>query len=149
MNKEQFQNALSNTDGLNTDIVLVFNTYKNISKKRLRKLIFNLHNRVNKKFCRYFRKRLDKRIKLYVFPENKPKNRHAHALIDIPNDFNKREVLEEFETVFRSLDDRKGSDDVYTVFYEPARTEIGNVNYSSKGYNQYREQQGNDTFWVM
>ena len=109
-------------------------------------MLFNTHNRVNTKFNKYYRKRLNKRIKLYAFPQQVNNNTHAHCLIDIPEDFNREEVIEEFKTTFNKLDDRKVKQ--YTVFCEIADSDKGNVIYATREYKDYGDNDM-DSMWVI
>ena len=133
MNKEQLnETILSKQNKNDTDKVLVFNTYKNISKKQLISILFKVSNIVNKKMFRYFKKYPDKRIIFYTFPQYANNNTHAHVIAKIPEEYDRTEVLNLIEKTWKKFDDRQQIR--FKLYNEDARTVTGNVIYSSRQF---------------
>ena len=134
MNKEQLnETILSKQNKNDTDKVLVFNTYKNISKKQLISILFKVSNIVNKKMFRYFKKYPDKRIIFYTFPQIAHNNTHAHVIAKIPEEYDRTEVLNLIEKTWKKFDDRQQTR--FKLYNEDARTVTGNVLYSSRQFS--------------
>ena len=104
MNKKDLQDLLKSNSNINKEYVVVLNTHTNITRRTMLKLIHNLSNRVNRQFCKYFKKIPNRRIKFYCFPQTVLNNTHCHILLDIPDSYNPVEVKEQIQKTFIKLE---------------------------------------------
>ncbi len=131
MTLEQLNHALLHKDSnIDTDRVLVFNTYKNIHKSSLLKMMYKVHNIVNKKMFKYFRNHPEKQITFYTFPQSAHNNTHAHVLIKIPKEYDRNEVFKLLHKTWLKLDNRQKTR--HELYNEDARSIFGNVFYASR-----------------
>ena len=114
---------------LDKDLVVVANTYQNISNEELIKKLNLLNSFVNKKLFRYFQKYPEKRVMFICSIEWVRNNTHSHILLRIPKEYDRNYVLKLMSDYFRKLGDR------FILFNETATNEIGNVIYSLKGHH--------------
>ena len=144
MNKKELNKTILNPTYKNDiDRVLVFNTYKNISKKHLISILFKVSNIVNRKMFRYFKKYPEKRIIFYTFPQTTHNNTHAHVIAKIPEEYDRTEVLELIDRTWKKFDDRQ--EVRFQLYNEDARTVTGNVLYSSR----YFRNENPDSFLMI
>ena len=118
---------------LNKDLVVVANTYQNISNEELIKKLELLNAFVNKKLFRYFQKYPDKRVMFICSIERVRNNTHSHILLRIPKEYDRNYVLKLMSDTFRKFGDR------FKLFNEKATNEIGNVIYSLKSHHSKYE----------
>ena len=71
---------------LDKDLVVVANTYQNISNEELIKKLELLNAFVNKKLFRYFQKYPEKRVMFICNIERVRNNTHSHILLRIPKE---------------------------------------------------------------
>jgi hypothetical protein len=129
MFKQDLIRELSKYKRLDKDLVVVANTYQNISNEELIKKLELLNAFVNKKLFRYFQKYPDKRVMFICSIERVRNNTHSHILLRIPKEYDRNYVLKLMSKSFKRLGDR------FKLFNEPANNEIGNVIYSLKGHH--------------
>ena len=91
---------------LDKDLVVVANTYQNISNEELIKKLELLNAFVNKRLFRYFHKYPDKRIMFICNIERVRNNTHSHILLRIPKEYDRNYVLKLMSDYFRKLGDR-------------------------------------------
>ncbi len=135
IDKKDLQNFLLSHPNINREYVVVLNTYTNITRRTMLKLIHNLSNRVNRRFCKYFKKRPNRRIKFYSFPQRVFNNTHSHILLDIPHCYNPMKVKQEIESTFKKLGELNQT--IYKVHFEDSFCEFSNAIYSSREYHSY------------
>ena len=114
---------------LDKDLVVVANTYQNISNEELIKKLELLNAFVNKKLFRYFLKYPDKRVMFICNIERVRNNTHSHILLRIPKEYDRNYVLKLMSDYFRKLGKR------FILFNEKANNEIANVIYSLKSHH--------------
>ena len=114
---------------LDKDLVVVANTYQNISNEELIKKLELLNAFVNKKLFRYFQKYPEKRVMFICNIERARNNTHSHIILRIPKEYDRNYVLKLMSKSFKKLGDR------FKLFNEPANNEIANVIYSLKGHH--------------
>ena len=133
MNKEELQKELLKKEhSLETDVVLVFNTYKNISKTSLIKTLDNLQHIVNRKINKRDKNTTsDSRIAFFHFPQIAHNNCHSHCIVRIPRKFEKKHVLDLIKDCFERLDSN------YKVYCENVvKNKIANVIYTTRKFNR-------------
>ena len=114
---------------LDKDLVVVANTYQNISNEELIKKLELLNAFINKKLIRYFQKYPEKRVMFICSIERVRNNTHSHIILRIPKEYDRNYVLKLMSDYFRKLGDR------FILFNETATNEIGNVIYSLKSHH--------------
>ena len=114
---------------LDKDLVVVANTYQNISNEELIKKLELLNAFVNKKLFRYFHKYPEKRVMFICSIERVRNNTHSHILLRIPKEYDRNYVLKLMSDYFRKLGNR------FILFNEKANNEIANVIYSLKSHH--------------
>tara|TARA_X000001036_G_C20178085_1_gene602304 strand:- start:135 stop:557 length:423 start_codon:yes stop_codon:yes gene_type:complete len=131
MFKKQLVRDLLKDKTLDTDLVVVANTYQNISNDQLIEKLNLLNAFVNKKMFRYFQKYPDKRIMFICNIERVRNNTHSHMLLRIPKDYDRNLVLDLMSDYFQKLNKN------FKLFREKARNQVGNIIYSTKknGFN--------------
>ena len=129
MFKQYLIRELSKDNRLDKDLVVVANTYQNISNEELIKKLELLNAFVNKKLFRYFQKRPEKRVMFICSIERVRNNTHSHILLRIPKEYDRNYVLKLMSYYFRKLGDR------FILFNEKANNEIANVIYSLKSHH--------------
>ena len=126
MFKQNLIRELSKDKRLDKDLVVVANTYQNISNEELIKKLELLNAFVNKKLFRYFQKYPDKRIMFICNIERVRNNTHSHMLLRIPKDYDRNLVLDLMSDYFQKLNKN------FKLFREKARNQVGNIIYSTK-----------------
>ena len=126
ISKSELQSLLINEPSINREYFITLSTNMRISKYRMRKLVFNLSNRVNKRFCKQFRKKPHRQIKFYSFQQRTPNNTHSHVLLDIPNTYNELDVKREIESSFLKLDTRQKPSHPYRVYFRTSISDFSN-----------------------
>ena len=131
MFKKQLVRDLLKDKTLDTDLVVVANTYQNISNDQLIEKLNLLNAFVNKKMFRYFQKYPDKRIMFICNIERVRNNTHSHMLLRIPKDYDRNLVLDLMSDYFQKLNKN------FKLFKEKARNQVGNIIYYTKknGFN--------------
>ena len=129
MFKQDLIRELSKDKRLDKDLVVVANTYQNISNEELIKKLELLNAFVNKKLFRYFQKYPEKRVMFICNIERARNNTHSHIILRIPKEYDRNYVLKLMSKSFKKLGDR------FKLFNEPANNEIANVIYSLKGHH--------------
>jgi len=129
MFKQDLIRELSKDNRLDKDLVVVANTYQNISNEELIKKLNLLNSFVNKKLFRYFQKYPEKRVMFICSIERVRNNTHSHIILRIPKEYDRNYVLKLMSDYFRKLGDR------FILFNETATNEIGNVIYSLKSHH--------------
>ena len=131
MFKKQLVKELLKDKTLDTDLVVVANTYQNMSNDQLIEKLNLLNAFVNKKLFRYFQKYPEKRIMFICNIERVRNNTHSHILLRIPKEYDRHQVLELMSDYFKKLNKN------FILFKEKARNQVGNVIYSTKkhGFN--------------
>ena len=86
---------------LDKDLVVVANTYQNISNEELIKKLELLNAFVNKKLFRYFQKYPEKRVMFICSIERVRNNTHSHILLRIPKEYDRNYVLKLMSDYFR------------------------------------------------
>ena len=129
MFKKQLVKELLKDKTLDTDLVVVANTYQNMSNEQLIEKLELLNAFVNKKMFRYFQKYPEKRIMFICNIERVRNNTHSHMLLRIPKEYDRNYVLKLMSKSFKRLGDR------FKLFNEPANNEIANVIYSLKSHH--------------
>ena len=114
---------------LDKDLVVVANTYQNISNEELIKKLELLNAFVNKKLFKYFQKYPDKRVMFICSIEKVRNNTHSHIILRIPKEYDRNYVLELMSKSFKRLGGR------FILFNEKANSEIANVIYSLKSHH--------------
>ena len=87
MFKQDLIRELSKDKKLDKDLVVVANTYQNISNEELIKKLELLNAFVNKKSFRYFQKYPDKRVMFICSIERVRNNTHSHIILRIPKEY--------------------------------------------------------------
>ena len=100
MFKQDFIKIVSKDKLLDTDLVVVANTYQNISNEELIKKLDLLNAIVNKKLFRYFKKYPDKRVMFICSIERVKNNTHSHIILRIPKEYDRYYVLRLIEKIF-------------------------------------------------
>ena len=126
MFKQDLIKEILKDKALDKDLVVVANTYQNISNEKLIKKLELLNAFVNKKLFRYFQKYPEKRVMFICSIERVRNNTHSHILLRIPKEYDRNYVLKLMSESFKKLGDR------FILFNETATNEIGNVIYSLK-----------------
>ena len=129
MFKQDLIKEILNDKRLDKDLVVVANTYQNISNEELIKKLNLLNSFVNKKLFRYFQKYPEKRVMFICSIERVRNNTHSHIILRIPKEYDRKYVLKLMSKSFKRLGDR------FKLFNEPANNEIANVIYSLKGHH--------------
>ena len=129
MFKQKLIKEILSDKRLDKDLVVVANTYQNISNEELIKKLELLNAFVNKKLFRYFKKYPNKRVMFICNIERVMNNTHSHIILRIPKNYNRNYVLKLMSNYFRKLGDR------FVLFNEKANDEIANVKYSLKSHN--------------
>ena len=131
MFKQDLIRELSKDNRLDKDLVVVANTYQNISNEELIKKLELLNAFVNKKLFRYFQKYPDKRVMFICNIERVRNNTHSHIILRIPKEYDRNYVLELMSKSFKRLNKN------FILFKEKARNQVGNIIYSTKknGFN--------------
>jgi Cft2 family RNA processing exonuclease len=114
---------------LDKDLVIVANTYQNISNEELIKKLELLNAFVNKKLFRYFKKIPEKRVMFICSIERVTNNTHSHIILRIPKEYDRNYVLKLMSDYFKKLGKR------FILFNEKANNEIANVIYSLKSHH--------------
>ena len=91
--KDQITNTLIKDDTIKTNILIVANTYLNISFDKLTKKLSLLNSLVNQKLFRYFRKYPDRRIAFFCNHERVENNTHSHIILKVPPEYDVLNVL--------------------------------------------------------
>ena len=78
---------------LDKDLVVVANTYQNISNEELIKKLELLNVFVDKKLFKYFQKYPEKRVMFICSIERVRNNTHSHILLRIPKEYDRNYVL--------------------------------------------------------
>ena len=118
---------------LDKDLVVVANTYQNISNEELIKKLNLLNAFVNRKLFRYFQKYPEKRVMFICNIERVRNNTHSHILLKIPKEYDRNYVLKLMSDFFKKLGDR------FILFNEKAKNKVANVIYSTKKLGFYYE----------
>ena len=118
---------------LDKDLVVVANTYQNISNEKLIKKLELLNAFVSKKLFRYFQKYPEKRVMFICNIERVRNNTHSHILLKIPKEYDRNYVLKLMSDFFKKLGDR------FILFNEKAKNKVANVIYSTKKLGFYYE----------
>ena len=131
MFKKQLVKELLKDKTLDTDLVVVANTYQNMSNEQLIEKLELLNAFVNKKMFRYFQKYPEKRIMFICNIERVRNNTHSHILLRIPKEYDRNYVLELMSKSFKRLNKN------FILFNKKARNQVGNIIYSTKknGFN--------------
>ena len=129
MFKQDLIRELSKDNRLDKDLVVVANTYQNISNEELIKKLELLNAFVNKKLFRYFQKYPEKRVMFICSIERVRNNTHSHIILRIPKEYDRNYVLKSMSDYFRKLGDR------FILFNKKANNEIANVIYSFKSHH--------------
>ncbi len=122
-------------NSFDTDLVIVANTYQNISNETLIKKLTLLNAILNRKLFRHFQKYPEKRVMFICAIERVKNNTHSHILLKIPKEYDRDRVLKLMSDNFRKLDDRFNKK--FILFNEKANNVVGNVIYSLKGLFRY------------
>jgi hypothetical protein len=93
MFKQDLIRELSKDNRLDKDLVVVANTYKNISNEELIKKLELLNVFVDKKLFKYFQKYPEKRVMFICSIERVRNNTHSHILLRIPKEYDRNYVL--------------------------------------------------------
>ena len=101
-----FKQDLIKDKRLDKDLVVVANTYQNISNEELIKKLELLNAFVNKKLFRYFQKYPEKRVMFICNIERVRNNTHSHILLRIPKEYDRNYVLKLMSDYFRKLGNR-------------------------------------------
>ena len=129
MFKQDLIRELSKDNRLDKDLVVVANTYQNISNEELIKKLELLNAFVNKKLFRYFQKYPEKRVMFICSIERVRNNTHSHIILRIPKEYDRKYVLKLMSEYFKKLGDR------FILFNEKANNETANVIYSLKSHH--------------
>ena len=129
MFKQDFIKIVSKDKLLDTDLVVVANTYQNISNEELIKKLDLLNAIVNKKLFRYFKKYPDKRVMFICSIERVRNNTHSHILLRIPKEYDRYYVLRLIEKSFVKINSK------FKLYNENARDILGNIKYSIKSHS--------------
>ena len=131
MFKKQLVKELLKDKTLDTDLVVVANTYQNMSNEQLIEKLELLNAFVNKKMFRYFQKYPEKRIMFICNIERVRNNTHSHMLLRIPKEYDRNYVLKLMSKSFKRLNKN------FILFNKKARNQVGNIIYSTKknGFN--------------
>ena len=78
---------------LDKDLLVVANTYQNISNEELIKKLELLNVFVDKKLFKYFQKYPEKRVMFICSIERVRNNTHSHILLRIPKEYDRNYVL--------------------------------------------------------
>ena len=135
MFKQKLVKEILEDKRIDTDLVVVANTYQNISNDELVKKLNLLNAFVNRKLFRYFQKYPEKRVMFICAIERVKNNTHSHILLKIPKEYDRDRVLKLMSDNFRKLDDRFNKK--FILFNEKANNVVGNVIYSLKGLFRY------------
>ena len=133
MFKQDLIRELSKDNRLDKDLVVVANTYQNISNEELINKLELLNAFVNKKLFRYFQKYPEKRVMFICSIERVRNNTHSHILLRIPKEYDRNYVLKLMSDYFRKLGNR------FILFNEKANNEIANLIYSLKSHHSKYE----------
>ena len=133
MFKQKLVRELLEDKNIDTDLVVVANTYQNISNDELIKKLNLLNAFVNRKLFRYFQKYPEKRVMFICNIERVRNNTHSHILLKIPKEYDRNYVLKLMSDFFKKLGDR------FILFNEKAKNEVANVIYSTKKLGFYYE----------
>ena len=120
-------------NSFDTDLVIVANTYQNISNETLIKKLTLLNAILNRRLFRHFQKYPEKRVMFICAIERVKNNTHSHILLKIPKEYDRDRVLKLMSDNFRKLDDRFNKK--FILFNEKANSEIANVIYSLKSHH--------------
>ena len=101
MFKQDLIKEILKDKALDKDLVVVDNTYQNISNEELIKKLNLLNAFVNKKLFRYFQKYPDKRVMFICNIERVINNTHSHILLRIPKEYDRNYVLKLMSDYFR------------------------------------------------
>ena len=129
MFKQDFIKIVSKDKLLDTDLVVVANTYQNISNEELIKKLDLLNAIVNKKLFRYFKKYPDKRVMFICSIERVKNNTHSHIILRIPKEYDRCYVLRLIEKSFVKINSK------FKLYNENARDILGNIKYSLKSHS--------------
>lgn len=129
MFKQKLIKEILNDNRLDKDLIVVANTYQNISNEELIKKLELLNAFVNKKLFRYYKKYPNKRVMFICSIERVMNNTHSHIILRIPKNYDRNYVLRLMSNYFRKLGDR------FILFNEKANDEVANVIYSLKSHN--------------
>ena len=139
--KDQITNTLIKDDTIKTSILIVANTYLNISFDKLTKKLSLLNSLVNSKLFKYFKKYPDKRIAFYCNHERVENNTHSHIILKVPPEYDVLNVLLLMNKYFKKLDDRTNAK--FQIYYDlNVNSEYKTTRYSTKKSND-------DTFVVI
>ena len=133
MFKQKLVRELLEDKKIDTDLVVVANTYQNISNDELIKKLNLLNAFVNRKLFRYFQKYPEKRVMFICNIERVRNNTHSHILLKIPKEYDRNYVLKLMSDFFKKLGDR------FILFNEKAKNKVANVIYSTKKLGFYYE----------
>jgi len=120
-------------NSFDTDLVIVANTYQNISNETLIKKLTLLNAILNRRLFRHFQKYPEKRVMFICAIERVKNNTHSHILLKIPKEYDRNYVLKLMSDFFKKLGDR------FILFNEKAKNEFANVIYSTKKLGFYYE----------
>ena len=129
MFKQKLVKEILEDKRIDTDLVVVANTYQNISNDELVKKLNLLNAFVNRKLFRYFQKYPEKRVMFICNIERVRNNTHSHILLKIPKEYDRNYVLKLMSDFFKKLGDR------FILFNEKANSEIANVIYPLKSHH--------------
>lgn len=127
MVKEILNKELTSETGISTGCYLVLKTVRQMSVQEYTNILFDLRNRINDYYFRYWRKHNNERIVFYHFIHEKKNNIHSHCFLKLPkrhtlfnnkNNWPYKNELKEFHSdyfdvvyqmnkIYHSLDDRK------------------------------------------
>ena len=89
MFKQKLVKEILEDKRIDTDLVVVANTYQNISNDELVKKLNLLNAFVNRKLFRYFQKYPEKRVMFICNIERVRNNTHSHILLKIPKEYDR------------------------------------------------------------
>ena len=93
MHKTQITDALIKDNKIKTNVLLVANTYLNITFESLTKKLSLLNRILNTKLFRYHQKYPDKRVAFYCNHERVHNNTHSHITLGVPPEYDVLNVL--------------------------------------------------------
>ena len=133
--KDQITNTLIKDNTIKTSILIVANTYLNISFDKLTKKLSLLNSLVNQKLFRYFRKYPDRRIAFFCNHERVENNTHSHIILKVPPEYDVLNVLLLMNQYWKKLDDRINTK--FQLYYDlNVNDEYKSTDYAIKKFNE-------------
>ena len=134
--KNQITNVLIEDASIKTNILIVANTYLNISFDKLNKTLSLLNAQVNQNIFPYYQKKKFNHLRIGFFcnHERVENNTHSHIILKVPPQRDVLNVISLMSSYWEELDDRIKSK--FKIYYDlNVNDEIKSTDYAIKRFN--------------